>query len=121
LSILELVSCGVCLILAVGLINRHHKKIHIPCMVTAFVVDVTMVLYIELTRGAVASARAKMGPLMVFHICVSVAVLVLYVWQIATGIKKARGRRAGSHRAAGLTLFLFRLINLITSFMVMKL
>lgn len=88
-------------------------------MVVAFIIDMSMVLYIELTRDAIKSAGEKMGALMIVHICMSLAVIVLYFWQIVTGIKKAKGQRNASHARAGVSLLLLRLGNLITSIMVM--
>ena len=89
-------------------------------MVSAFVIDMIIVLIIELTRGAVDSAKAKMGTLMIVHICISVAVILLYIGQIISGIKKAKGKPGGWHGQTVLMLLITRLGNLVTSFMVMN-
>lgn len=120
LSPLELTSCGVCVLLAIGLLNRHRKRVHIPCMVCAFLVDMGMVLYIELNRGAIKSARERMGPLMMVHIALSLVVVVLYFGQIVSGIRKVKGKPSAWHGRTGCSLMLFRLGNLITSIMVMN-
>ncbi len=105
-------------LLVIGFTQRRRKAVHIPLMLTAFVLDVAIVLYIEITRDAIAAAKAKMGPLMIVHICISVAVLLLYGVQIVTGIQKARGRRNRWHGFSGTSLLLLRFGNLVTSFMV---
>lgn len=118
-SPLKLISMGVCVMLVVGYWNRRRKRVHIPLMASAFLIDLAVVLYIEITRDAIASAQAKMGPLMIIHICLSVTTLGLYVAQVVGGIKLARGKPCGWHRRTGLTLLVTRFGNLITSFLVM--
>ncbi len=87
-------------------------------MLSALIIDLSIVAIIEFTRGAVASAKAKIGPLMAVHIAISVTVLILYGIQIWTGIQNARGFRSRWHGTTGATFVCFRLGNLITSFMV---
>lgn len=120
LGYLEITSIFVCVLLVVGYLNRRQKKIHIPMMVSAFVIDMTIVLIIEFSRGAIDAAKSKMGPLMIVHICISVTVILLYITQIVSGIKKARGKPCGWHGHTGLMLLITRLGNLVTSFMVMQ-
>lgn len=118
LSPLKIVSIGVCIALIIGFVNRRRPRIHVPLMLAAFVVDLAMVVYIEVTRDALASAKAKMGVLMVVHILISVGVLVLYVVQVVSGLANLRGRRSRRHGPAGTSLLVLRLGNLLTSFMV---
>lgn len=114
-------SLIVCILLVVGAMNRRRKRIHIPIMLSAIVIDLGMVLYIELTRGAVKQASAKMGPLMIVHIVISCGVLVLYGMQIWTGIRKALGVSTGLHRRVMIPLISLRILNFLTSVMVMDL
>lgn len=118
MTLLKCISIGVCVLLIVGYLNRRRKRVHIPLMATAFVIDMSIVLYIELSRGAIETAKAKMSTLMVVHICLSVTVILLYFGQIATGIRKARGGVSAWHGRAGLWLIAARLGNLVTSFIV---
>ncbi len=120
-AIVELISCGICVLLVIGVLNRRHKRIHIPLMVSAFISDMTMLLYIEFTRQAIETAWTRMSPLMGIHIVLSVIMIGLYVEQIATGIRKARGRRHPWHGKAGIAFLVCRFGNLITSFMVTRL
>ena len=121
LSTVELISCGVCVLLVIGVLYRGHRRVHIPLMLSAFICDMAMLLYIELTRQAIETAWTQMSPLMGTHILLSVMVIGLYVEQLITGIIKARGGRNPWHRRAGVAFLLCRFGNLITSFMVTRL
>lgn len=118
LSPLKIISIGVCIALIIGYVNRRRPRVHVPLMLAAFVVDLAMVVYIELARDAIASAQAKMGVVMIVHILISVAVLVLYVVQVVSGLANLRGRRSRRHGPAGKSLLVLRLGNLLTSFLV---
>lgn len=115
---LKLFSILVCIALLVGYAYRRRPRIHIPLMLSAFLVDMAIVAYIEIARDAIATAEAHMGPLMIIHIIISVAVILLYLGQIATGIRNVRGKRSAWHRLAGPSLIVLRLGNLVTSFLV---
>jgi cytochrome c oxidase assembly factor CtaG len=122
ISPLKIISTIVCILLVVGYANRRRAKIHVPLMLICFLTDLGIVVYIEVMRGAVASAQAKMSPLMVVHIIISVVVLVLYFVQVGSGIRNVR-RASGAprsvwHRRGGKWLLITRLGNLVTSFIV---
>ena len=87
-------------------------------MACAFLIDLSIVLYIEIAQDTIASARAKMGPLMIVHIFLSCSVLTLYAGQIITGIQNARGRRSRWRPKAGRWFLLARFGNLLTSLLV---
>ena len=118
-SNLELLSIFVCALLVFGYLNRRTPRIHIPSMAIAFLIDMTIVVYIEVTRDAVASAKKRMGPLMIIHILLSVTVLILYFGQIISGLRKVKGRPSRWHGQAALWFLAARFGNLLTSFMVM--
>ena len=118
MSPLKYISIGVCLVVLLGYAFRRRRRIHVPAMLVAFVVDMAVVAYIEFTRDALASAKAKMGPLMVVHLIFSVSVLVLYFGQIATGLRKLKNRPSWWHRQGAALFLISRFGNLITSFWV---
>jgi len=120
LSPLHFVSLGVCLLLIAGLTVRRNKHAHIPFMVSAFVIDILMVLGIELNRHAIDTARTTSDRLMQIHIAMSVIVVLLYVFQIITGVRKAKGLPSRIHGVSGLTLVVLRIGNFITSVMIMQ-
>lgn len=119
LTRLQLLSCFVCFILTVGFFNRRRKRIHIPLMVSALIIDLGMVVYLEVTRAVIESVPGRgVTPLLWFHIALSLFVLLLYGMQVWTGIRKARGITSERHRPMGYTLLVTRYGNLITSILV---
>jgi len=87
-------------------------------MLGAFILDMAMLVYIEVTRAAVERAVHDTSTLMRIHIALSVSTIVLYLGQIVTGIRKTRGRPSRWHRLGGPGLLLARFGNLVTSFMI---
>lgn len=124
MTVLKAISIFVFLILLVGYAYRRRRKIHVPLMLSAFAIDMGLVAYIELNRSAIKTAQsiitpdAGPGPLMTVHIIMSVIVVLLYFWQIYTGIGKLRGKRNPSHPYTGIVFLLLRFGNLVTSFIV---
>jgi len=116
---LHYVSVGVCLLLVAGIIVRKNKYSHIPFMVSAFVIDILMVLGIELNRHAIETAYTTHDRVMQTHIVISVLVVILYVFQIVTGIKKAKGHKSRIHGSTGFALLALRIGNFVTSLMIM--
>ncbi|MCP4246476.1 MAG: hypothetical protein GY778_05455 [bacterium] len=117
---LHMASAAACVLLIVGVLSRHRRNIHIPLMIAAIVIDLAIVLVIEFGRGALQQAQARMGPLMITHIALSVAVLVGYGIQVFTGIKKLRHRPTHTHAAVMPLLLAARLGNFVTSLIVMN-
>jgi len=116
---LKLLSVLVCVLLVVGVLNRRHRRVHIPMMFSAFLIDLGMVLYLEIRRGVVESIPGRpMTPLLIIHISISTLVLVLYGAQIYTGIQNAKGRRSAWHPKVAVAFLALRFGNLFTSFMI---
>lgn len=122
---LHLASAAIFALLLWGYADRRSPRRHAAIMGTAFAGDLLLVAWIEVRRAAVEKAlglggRSLPGPLLSFHIVVSVAVLLLYVHQACLGIGLLRGADAGraAHRAGGLSLLGFRFLNLATSLVV---
>ncbi|HXG48335.1 MAG TPA: hypothetical protein VNO52_11975 [Methylomirabilota bacterium] len=123
MTVLHLVSTLVLLLIAAGVYHRKRTRLHLMLMSAAFTLDVALVLYIELTRHAVektVNPAHHTGPLLWFHIIVSVGVLIAYVWQIQLGRRLLAGLVAsrGLHLRLGVTFCALRLINYVTSFMI---
>jgi predicted Na+-dependent transporter len=113
-------------VLAVGLYLRHRPSVHIPLMLTSFVVDLGNVLLVEFyarTRGKGAVEQGidsfTEGGRFIeqFHILVSVLCILGYVVAVFTGrrlYRHQRGRKAHKINAA---VFVFtRLTSYVTSF-----
>lgn len=116
---LVLLSAAVCTMLTVGVIYRRRRTIHIPLMMSAFLIDLGVVIYLEVRRGVVESIpKRDMTPLLAFHIAISVIVLILYFTQAYSGIRRWKGRRSDWHYWAAYGLYPLRLINFVTSILI---
>jgi uncharacterized membrane protein YozB (DUF420 family) len=128
---LHSISTLVLVILAVGIYFRRRPEIHMKAMLLAFIIDLSLVLYIELTRQAVEKVASEFQPFLWFHAAISLSVLVHYVAMIVLGrrLAKARSVEVESpnrvdtahtrklHRNLGISFVVFRLANYITAFM----
>jgi uncharacterized membrane protein YozB (DUF420 family) len=113
-------SSGVMILLGIGLLNRRRARRHMACMLTAFAVDLGLVVYIELTRHAVAEVAGSGRPLLWFHVVVSVGVLAAYLAQIRLGrlILEGQSTRRRTHRRVAWAFVVLRTTNYVTSFLV---
>jgi len=118
---LHVASSLVVVLLAVGLWFRHRRpQLHLRLMISAFALDLLLLLYIEISRHAVEKVMARVSPMIWFHAAVSVGVLLCYVAMILLG----RGILAGQensrnwHRNVGLTFVVLRSLNYVTSYVV---
>ncbi len=119
------VSTVAILLIALGWKFRRRAKWHMAFMGAAFCVDFALLLYIELSRHAIAHVgrsmmTAQADYLLYFHVSVSALTLVLYLMQIRSGIKLFKGWEPGRqfHQRAGLLFVACRLLNYATSFFI---
>ncbi len=118
---LHLASSLVVVLLAVGLWFRHRRpQLHLRLMISAFVLDLLLVLYIEISRHAVEKVVARVSPLLWFHAGVSAGVLLCYVAMIllGRGVLAGQSRSRKWHFVVGLTFVALRSLNYVTSYMV---
>ncbi len=111
-------SFVVLLIIAVGILFRKNRKVHIPLMLLAFVCDMSLVLYIEFTRKAVEQVISGLPPsLLAFHVTTSIIVVLLYLALIVSGIQIVKGKtdRQLWHRRLATAFLIGRMINFVTS------
>ncbi len=89
-------------------------------MVSAFAVDMALILYIEITREAVEQLFDGVHPLLWFHVGVSLAVVLSYIGMILLGRRMLRREVSvqGVHRKLGLTFCVLRAVNYGTNFMI---
>lgn len=121
------ISTLIVLLIAAGLWYRKQARVHIPLMLSAFVLDVLLVLYIEITRHAIETVGTEItapthNDLLVFHVIVSLLTLLLYVGLTWSGIKLYRGDhgKRNLHRNMAAAFILCRLSNYVTSFWVVS-
>jgi len=115
------ISTLVLVLIAAGLWFRSRRRaVHLGFMISAFVVDLSLVLYIELTRHAVEKVAAHVHLLLWFHAGVSLVVLLCYAAMVTLGWRMVNGRTElrHLHRTLGITFVVFRSLNYITSFLV---
>lgn len=114
---LHILSSLVVVIIGTGLCLRHRRKLHIRLMASAFVLDLALVLYIELTRHAVEKVARGVRPLVLFHATVSLAVLACYVTMIVLGRRVMHGQSTSKsmHRNLGMAFVVLRTTNYVTA------
>lgn len=120
MTLLHAISTGVLVLVAAGLWYRRRKRVHRAFMLSAFAIDLLMVLYIEWSRHAMGKAMTTTSPLLRFHIVISTLVLVAYVFQLCSGLWRFHdpGRHRTWHRRVGVSFVVLRLTNYATSFMI---
>ena len=118
---LHLISTLVVVIIAVGFwLRRRRNAIHIRLMISAFLIDLCLLVYIEYSRQALQKVEASTRPVVWFHAAVSVVVLLCYLSMIHLG----RGVLAGNptarkrHQILGIVFVIVRSLNYITSYLV---
>ncbi|MCP5464072.1 MAG: hypothetical protein H7A33_03510 [Deltaproteobacteria bacterium] len=118
---LKLISFLICLILIVGIAISRHRKWHIRLMLSAFALDMLLVLYIEFTRKAINTSLHPPHGFIIFHVIISVLVVALYIAQIISGSKINKGKGCLSwHGRIAILFLILRLGNFATSLFVEK-
>jgi uncharacterized membrane protein YozB (DUF420 family) len=120
-----LFSTMVLLLIAFGLINRHKRKIHVPVMATAFAIDLSLVLVIEIQRQAIENIVINQhNSFTWFHVIISTIVLVLYIVLAVTGYKMSKlvsgpmfyqTQLVQTHKITSIVFIVLRLTNYMTS------
>lgn len=115
----KVASIIVCLVVLAGYSFRRTRGWHMRLMTSAFVLDMALLLYVELTRNAIKTSVAPPHPFVTLHVLISVLVLALYARQLYTGLRFYRGRaRIGGHGGSGRWFLGLRTANLVTSLFV---
>jgi uncharacterized membrane protein YozB (DUF420 family) len=114
-------SALVLVVIATGLWFRKRRPVvHRALMIAAFAADLSLVIYIEVTRHAVEKVVSRVQAVLWLHAAISLAVLACYTamirlgWRLRQGEEKARP----SHRVLGIAFLVFRTLNFVTSFLV---
>ncbi len=115
---MEKTTAGIVIVLLIaGLSQRHRPGRHIPFMVSAMVIDLALVLYLEFTREVIEKTFQPMSGLLIFHISVATTVLLLYVGMAGTGIWNYKtGGKTRAHKWMAPVCVLLRVTTFITSF-----
>jgi hypothetical protein len=114
------VSALAILLVAIGFAFRRRRTVHVPAMSAAFIVDISLLVYVEVTRHAVEKALLFPRWLVGVHVAVSVGVLACYLVMILLGRRILGGTVASrtAHRRVGITFVVLRGLNYVTALMI---
>lgn len=114
------ISFLVLLVLVVGLALRRDRSKHPPIMVGAFVADLALVLYLELTRGAIDRASQLASQILTVHVAFAVTTLVANIALLVTGYRIYSGKAAGrtTHRRLAWLFMICRVATFLTAFLI---
>lgn len=120
--LLQIISTAILLALGVGLFFRRRRPaLHLRIMTACFVADLILVLWIELSRGAVETVVHEVKPIIWVHASISTAVIVCYLILLGLGWRLTHGRTLPTrvmHKRVGITFCVLRLLNYATAFFV---
>lgn len=118
--IFQVQSTIILLLIYFGIYHRRNRILHVRVMLTAIIWDVLLILQIELTRKAIATALkpTENSFLLNFHITIAVLTVLIYGALIYTGRKILSGENKirPRHKLLGLTAVTLRTLTYITSY-----
>jgi hypothetical protein len=107
-------------LIILGVYLRKNRAKHVKIMGSAIVWDIILILQIELSRGAIATASKPIQNKMMLNIHISIAVLTVlfYFAMIFTGRKLLAGHTSirSKHKALGWCTVVLRVLTFVTSF-----
>ncbi len=114
------VSAFVLLLLVSGLALRRDRTKHPYLMGTAFLIDVGLVVYLQVTRSAVQRAVGFQSQILTFHVGVAVSALLLNLCLVVSGILiwKGSSNLRKRHRYLAIFFMVCRVLTLITAFFI---
>lgn len=118
--IFQVQSTIILLLIYFGIYHRRNRILHVKTMITAIIWDVVLILQIELTRKAIATALkpAENSFILNFHITIAVTTVLLYGSLFYTGRKMLKGEYQirPRHKMLGMTAATLRTLTYITSY-----
>ena len=113
------------LCLVAGYLKRKSKSTHVLLMRTAIFTDIALVLYLQVTRGAVQTALSfNLTLLKQLHIGTSTIALLLYFPVLYLGFRLLQGKGTARTRALhiriAMTAFVFRTLGFFLMFSMWK-
>ena len=84
-------------LIAAGVVLRRRRWLHWRLMLTALVFDLGLVLYLAISRDAVARAATDPHPVVWVHPAISAMVLVCWLGMLRLGWLMLHGRPAARH------------------------
>ena len=118
--IFQIQSFLIVAIMLLGVYHRRNRKLHVKLMSTTIIWDILLILQIEVSRSAIATASKVMtNPLMLkIHLFFAVGSVLLYFFLIYSGRKLLKNENdiRPKHKVVGMTTVVFRIMTLVTSF-----
>ncbi|MCA8945653.1 MAG: hypothetical protein KDB29_05465 [Planctomycetes bacterium] len=111
---------GVFLWLVIGVFFKRRHPLHMMWMTFGFALDVALLLFIELDRKATGQLFAPMGPWLVVHILIAIALVPWYPAMLYSGGKVSAGKPKGTHKMLAMGFLLMRLLLWITAVLAMS-
>ncbi|NRA94592.1 MAG: hypothetical protein HRU14_00130 [Planctomycetes bacterium] len=111
------------LFILVGAFMHHRRDLHVKMMLTAFALDLVLLLAVELSNSAVARAYRDVGAgnaITTIHVAFAISGLVMWFVQIFVGrkiYKQGRMELLPRHGTGARLFLIFRLGNVVTAFM----
>lgn len=107
--------------LVAGWFLRKKRRLHIPLVLNGIFLDMSLVLYLEMTRGAVETAVSfKLGAVQQLHVGVSTVALILYCPVLWLGYRLFHEPEniavRKNHRGFAQTALLFRTLGFLLMF-----
>lgn len=112
-------------LLVAGYLNRRNRTLHIRLMLAGIVTDISLVLFLQFTRGAIQKALGfTLAVIQQLHILSSTIALLLYFPILFFGFKLVRGDFSPEvrerHIKLGKMALLFRTIGFLLMFSMWK-
>lgn len=108
------------MILGIFFIKNKRQTAHVKTMSVAIIWDLLLILQIEFSRSAIATASAMTSNPMILniHVAIAVSCVILYALMVWSGRKVLAGDMnwRSKHRVLGITTLVMRLLTFITSF-----
>ena len=87
------------ILLVSGYLLRRHRQSHVRLVSSAIALDVALVLFLQVTRGAVQTALSfKLAVLQQIHIGFSTCALLLYIPVVVWGLKLLNNKATPQER-----------------------
>lgn len=110
-------STAVLALIVTGVALRRRRRVHIPIMLSAFVLDVASVLYLQVQRQAVQTAVGKPTTMLMIHVSLAIGTVILYLVVIPLGWRLAvSGKGRPAHRRAAMMFLVCRVGTWVTAF-----
>lgn len=106
-------------LIGVGLVFKRKRKVHIPCMLSAFAVELVIVYLLESGRHVIDRAMQGPPPLLIIHVTLAMIIILLYLSMIVSGCQIIyRDRWWKAHLMMACCLVPLKVINFILSMLV---